>query len=61
MSLSFRITSRFTSMLPAWFSASNAMPALIAPSPMMETTRRSCPLRAAAMAMPNAALIDVLE
>ena len=29
-------------MLPAWFSASNAMPALIAPSPITATTRRVC-------------------
>ncbi len=37
------------------------MPALSAPSPMTATTRRRCPLRAAAIAMPSAALIDVLE
>ena len=37
------------------------MPAVIAPSPIMATTRRSSPLRAAATAIPNAALIEVLE
>ena len=37
------------------------LPALIAPSPMTATTRRSPPVRAAAIAMPSAALIEVLE
>ena len=45
--------------MPALFSASNAMPALIAPSPMTATTRRSSPLSFAASAMPSAAEIDV--
>ena len=40
MSLSFRITSRSTSMAPALFSASNAMPAVIAPSPITAIARR---------------------
>ena len=61
MSLSLRITSRSAGSEPAWFSASNAMPAVMAPSPMIATTRRSSPARAAATAMPNAALIEVLE
>ncbi len=37
------------------------MPAVMAPSPMMATARRSLPWRAAAMAMPSAALTEVLE
>ena len=37
------------------------MPAVIAPSPITATTRRSDPVRAAATAMPRAALIEVLE
>ena len=61
MSLSFRTTSRSTSMLPAWLSASQASPALIAPSPITATTRRSLPVRRLARAMPSAALIEVLE
>ena len=59
MSLSLRITS--TSASPALLSASNAMPALIAPSPITATTRRDSPLRRAAAAMPSAAEIDVDE
>ena len=47
--------------MPALLSASNAMPALIAPSPITATTRRSSPLRCAAIAMPSAAEIDVDE
>ena len=61
MSLSFRITSTLASSAPAWFSASKAWPAVIAPSPMTATTRRFSPLLLAASAMPMAALIDVLE
>jgi hypothetical protein len=44
MSLSLRMTSRLASATPALLSASKAMPADIAPSPMMATTRRSSPL-----------------
>ncbi len=61
MSLSFRITSRLQSATPALFSASKAMPAVSAPSPMMATARRSSPLIFAASAMPSAAEIEVLE
>jgi len=46
---------------PPLFSASKAMPALIAPSPMMATDLRSSPLRRAATAMPSAAEIEVDE
>ena len=60
MSLSFRITSRSHSATPALFNASNAMPALMAPSPMMATALRFSPLYLAASAMPSAAemLVD---
>ena len=37
------------------------MPAVIAPSPITATTRRSLPAGAMATAMPSAALIEVLE
>ena len=60
MSLSLRMTSR-SAPLPALFSASNAMPALIAPSPITATTWRASPLSLAACAMPSAAEIDVDE
>ena len=60
--LSLRITSRLGStepgsapMPPAWASASNAMPAVIAPSPITATTLRSSPARCSAIAMPSAA------
>src|SRR5437764_766027 len=52
MSLSFSITSRFAPS--ALFSASNAMPALIAPSPITATTWRLAPPSFAAVAIPNA-------
>ena len=61
MSLSLRITSRLASVAPALLSASNAIPAVRAPSPTIATTRRSSPERRAATAIPRAALIDVLE
>ena len=61
ISLSFRITSRSTPAVPALFIASNAIPALIAPSPITATTLRASPLRCAATAMPSAAEIDVDE
>ncbi len=52
-------------MLAPWcaasFSASKAMPAVIAPSPMMAQTRRVLPLIFAPMAMPSAAEIEVEE
>ena len=48
-------------MAPALFSASKAMPAVIAPSPITATTRRASPASLAATAMPSAALIEVLE
>jgi hypothetical protein len=62
MSLSFRMTSRpVRRVVPALFSASKAMPAVIAPSPITATARRFSPFSRDASAMPSAALIDVLE
>ncbi len=46
---------------PALFSASKAMPALMAPSPMMATDLRASPLSLAASAMPSAAEMEVDE
>src|SRR5258706_506719 len=62
MSLSFRIPSRrMGSMTPALFNPSNAMPALIAPSPITATLWRRVRWLRAATAMPSAAAIDVDE
>jgi len=61
ISLSLSTTSRSVSITPALFIASNAMPADMAPSPMIATARRSSPRSLAACAMPSAADIDVLE
>ncbi len=61
MSLSLRITSRLVLRAPALNSASQAMPAVIAPSPITATTLRSSFFCSAATAMPSAALIEVLE
>ena len=47
--------------MPALSNASQAMPAVMAPSPMIATTLRSAFSSSAATAMPSAALIDVLE
>jgi len=61
ISLSFRMTSRLASIAPALFSASNAMPADIAPSPMTAMQRRSSPFSFEDTAMPSAAEIEVDE
>ena len=61
MSLSFSTTSKGRSVAPALFSASKAMPAVIAPSPMIATARWSEPSWWKASAMPSAAEIEVLE
>ena len=60
MSLSLSTTSRRPSATPALFRASKAMPAVMAPSPMMATALRWSPLIFAASAMPSAAemLVD---
>ena len=49
------------SRCPAWFRASNAMPAVMAPSPMMAMLLRPVPCMREAMAIPKAALMEVLE
>ncbi len=61
MPLSLNTTSMSGSTSPPWFSASNAMPAVIAPSPITATTLRWSFLRCAAIAMPSAAEIEVDE
>ncbi|MNE74195.1 hypothetical protein D3C80_1702550 [compost metagenome] len=61
MSLSLRITSMSALTSWAWFNASNAMPAVSAPSPITAIDLRALFCRRAAMAMPSAALIEVLE
>ena len=61
MSLSLRTTSRLVLRAPALSSASQAMPAVMAPSPITATTLRASPFSSAATAMPSAALIEVLE
>jgi hypothetical protein len=59
MSLSFSITSRrMLSVTPALFNASNAIPALIAPSPMIAIECRLDAWLRAATAMPSAAEIE---
>ena len=59
MSLSFRMTITFSR--PTLFIASKAMPAVMAPSPMIATALRLDPLRRAATAMPSAAEMEVEE
>ena len=62
ISLSLRITIRGTFLLTqALFIASNAMPALIAPSPITATTLRFSFLVFAAIAIPKAAEMLVEE
>ena len=61
ISLSFKITNMSLPISPAWFSASNAIPAVMAPSPITATTLRFCPSFLAATAKPSAAEIEVLE
>ena len=62
MSLSFKTTSILQlSCTPALLSASKAMPALMAPSPMMATEYRSSPFCLAASAIPKAAEMEVDE
>ena len=59
ISLSLRMTSRSQPEAPALLSASKAIPALIAPSPITATVRRCSPWSRAAIAIPSAAEIDV--
>ncbi len=60
--LSLRIMSMSVSATPAWFIPSKARPAVIAPSPITAIHFRSVsPLYFAAIAIPNAAEIEVEE
>jgi hypothetical protein len=61
ISLSLRTTRSGTSIAPALFIASKAMPADMAPSPITAMARRFSPFSFAAAAMPSAAEIEVLE
>src|ERR1051326_8161086 len=61
ISLSLRMTRRSTSIAPALFIASYAMPADIAPSPITAMQWRFSFFSLAATAMPRAAEIEVEE
>ena len=61
ISLSFRITINRVLSEPALFMASNAMPALMAPSPITATTLLSRPSKSRATANPRAAEMEVEE
>ena len=61
MQLSFKIIKQSASATPAWFIASNARPAVIAPSPITATDLRFSPFNLAAIAIPKAAEIEVDE
>ena len=61
MSLSFKITSKLGFKWPAWPSASKAIPAVIAPSPITATCFLFDDSFFDPSAIPNIALIDVLE
>jgi hypothetical protein len=60
MLLSFRITSRSLSELPALLRASKARPPVMLPSPMIATTWWSWSSRSRISAKPTAAEIEVL-
>ncbi len=61
MQLSFKIINTSLSATPAWFIASNAIPAVMDPSPIMATDFLFSPLYLAAMDIPNAAEMEVEE
>ena len=61
ISLSFKMTNISVCKEPAWFKASNAIPAVIAPSPITQTVLRPAFSRSAATAIPSPALIEVEE
>ena len=61
ISLSFRITNISVCNAPAWFKASNAIPAVIAPSPITQTVLRPAFSFSAATAIHKPALIEVEE
>ena len=60
ISLSFRIIMKFFSRSPTQLSPSNAIPAVMEPSPITATTLAFSPLRHLASAIPAPAEIDVL-
>ena len=60
ISLSFNITVILHWLYPASFKASIAIPPVNAPSPITATTEFSFPIMSLALAIPNAAEIDVL-
>ena len=62
MLLSFKITKRLELYTPALFNASKAMPPVIEPSPIMAMFwRSSSPFSLEAIAIPNAAEMEVEE
>ena len=61
ISLSFRIINISSLISPAWFKASNAIPAVIAPSPITATVLRFLFSFLADTDKPSAADIEVLE
>ena len=62
MQLSFSTTNKLAPETPAWFMASKAIPAVIAPSPITAMWWRFLsPLYCDATAIPNAAEIEVDE
>ena len=61
MSLSLRITSTLGLRWPPWLNASKAIPAVIAPSPITAICFLSGIFSFDAIAIPNIALIEVLE
>ena len=60
ISLSFKITVSFVSLLPASFNASNAIPPVSAPSPITHIIELFSCFMSLAFAIPNAIDIDVL-
>ena len=61
MSLSFKIIKTLGFKWPVWLNASNAIPAVIAPSPIIATCFLSGLDSFDAAAIPSRALNDVLE
>ncbi len=60
ISLSFNITIIFVFIYPIWLRASKAIPPVIDPSPIIETTEKSSPFISLAHAIPLPTDIDVL-
>ena len=61
MALSFKITSKLASVTPAWFKPSKAIPLAIDASPITAICCLLSPFNCEAMAIPNAAEMDVDE